>query len=305
VVFGAAVSNDDYASVANPPSTGFLFSVWTKMRVADQLLRVSNPTEWWATSYPYDIWHHINMYTGSLRSDAWHLRFLTANSDWSYTSSDQTAKQARYNANTEFMVDNTNFSIDPEGYWLSDFSYFESNFASFTSTDGQSIAALTEAQITDWVWVAWQVVPNSDGSGVTARQWVKFGTSGPVFLATNSGTSSITWTALKTLALSSTFKVPSSAVSSWLPSTAFNSLRVGREGSPSYLTKARVDALSTTPTVAQLEAIANGTNPASSAWAYWPLSWTNGAANFADTSGNGRNLIPKSASFTEGAAGPY
>lgn len=219
------------------------------------------------TSYP---WSRGNMDVYVLRGNGWHIRFIVGN------SSANSPTDARYNANSMLFA-------DPAGTWVGDYSYYESG------------GGHVEAPYRDWVWAAWQVVI-ANGS-FTIRQWLKLGTSGAVFAA---GESTVTFDQLRSVLTSNGWSAASAAA--WSPSDATD-FQVGYEHG--YLTRARMQARSTAPTLAELETIARHTTPDASAWADYPFVWSGGAADLHDQSGHGRNLVPKTGgTLYQGVAGP-
>jgi len=219
------------------------------------------------TSYP---WSRGNMDVYVLRGSGWHIRFIVGN------SSANSSTDARYNANSMLFA-------DPAGTWVADYSYYESG------------GGHAEAPYRDWVWAAWQVVV-SNGS-FTLRQWLKLGPSGAVFAA---GTSTVTFDEVRTILTSKGWSAADAAA--WSPSDATD-FQVGYEHG--YLTRARMEARSTVPTLAELETIARHTTPDAATWADYPFVWSNGAADLHDQSGHGRNLLPRSGgTLYQGVAGP-
>jgi len=142
----------------------------------------------------------------------------------------------------------------------------------------------------DWVWVAWQVVINPDKT-MTLRQWLKFGMSGAVFPAGNYYLPDGVWAPLDPEG------EETAIIEGWDP--ALPALfRIGTDntdsgynsGSGSYLTHARLEARSSRPGIAELEAIARLNAPDADAWGDWELNWNTGAPNLADRSGRGHSL---------------
>jgi hypothetical protein len=145
--------------------------------------------------------------------------------------------------------------------------------------------AMPWSAVNDWVWAAWQVVVNSNGT-ITLRQWLKFGLSGKVFAAGPYDRTYTTMTGEDTV-----------SVSGWRASDA-KTFQIGYDNTSSndwhvpnsYLCHARMQARSSKPTLAELEDIAKADAPDAKAWGDWELSWVNGAPNLSDRSGNGHNL---------------
>ena len=204
------------------------------------------------SNYP---WSRGNMDVYVLSGPSWHMRCLVGN------SSATSPTQASYNANSMIFA-------DPAGTWAGDYSYYQAD------------AKLTDATVRGWVWVAWQVVVDSDL--VTARQWLKFGIDGAVFAA---GESAPTFESLRA-AIVTNGASPADA-SAWTPTDATH-FQVGSDHG--YLFHARIEARSTAPELVELEAIARSTAPDPSAWADYLFDWQDGAANLADQSGHGRDL---------------
>ena len=87
-----------------------------------------------------------------------------------------------------------------------------------------------------------------------------------------------------------------------MPSDATH-FQVGKDDG--YLTHARMAALSSTPTLAALDAIARANAADTAAWADYELTWVNGSANLTDRSGHGRDLALESGGAVHaGPAGP-
>lgn len=250
-----AYGNDHLISQA-APSGGVLFSVWTRL-----------PADWTA-------WGH-NMDTFVLRGSNWNLRCLVGN---------VTADLQTYNANTMLF----NKKVDDFAMWAGDYSFYMNTRPEFGHV-------LSPSQMTGWVWVAWQVVVGTDA--ITIRQWLKFGPAAPVVAA---GESVVTFAALRNFLLdpknndwfynttSGQSRLTSASdIQAWVPSDA-QTFQIGRDHS--NLWKARLDARSAKPSLADLEALAAGTEPVTTAWGAWNLEWSNSAPDFADRSGHNHEL---------------
>jgi hypothetical protein len=138
------------------------------------------------------------------------------------------------------------------------------------------------ATVNNWVWVVWQVVINADHT-MTLRQWLKFGIKGTVFAA---GQWDIKPAGQETV-----------SIAGWEPSLP-KSFRIGTDntysgdntGSNSYLCRARLEARSTKPSLAELDDIARLNTPDTTAWGDWELNWKGGAPNLMDRSGHHHHL---------------
>jgi len=278
----------DFATVSTAPSTGVLVSVWTKITGTD----TPDPAKEFYNTDATPLWHHSNMDVLAVYGTNWHVRFLTGNASAEQLNS---TIKVRYNANSEFLTD----APGDLNHYFDDFSYFESDYGTYyDSTDTSQTKPLgpfTEDQAKGWVWAAWQIINDTANQKFIIRQWLKVGTSGSVFHATATNRrSEASWDTLRSL---------NGLDSNWVPSVPAKVL-VG--GTPSWVTKVRVDSRTTEPTLAELEALAQETEPASSSWAHWPLQWKAGAPDLSDTSGNNRSLVPNTgAVFSEGPAGPF
>jgi uncharacterized repeat protein (TIGR02543 family) len=144
--------------------------------------------------------------------------------------------------------------FDSANKWLGDYSYY------------QTVEPLIPvAEAVGWVWAAWYILPGT--SSIKIVQWLKFGPGNAVFRSSMSASEN--------------------ASVSFTPG-GYSSLKVG--DARGYLYHVRVDSMSSEPTLAVLESIAQGARAASSAWADYAFEWKDGAAVIEDRSGHGRSL---------------
>jgi hypothetical protein len=264
--FGHTTSHNDYCAPTTLPEdfgNGFLFTVWT---------RITNIIT-----------------TGTHRGNQNILRITGAN--WELICLDGNLSvfdsgYARYNSN--FMLGSGNG-------WIGD-------FCTYYSSEAEQIP-LSAAN--GWVWVAWQVVLNSDKT-MTLRQWIKFGFDGTVYPAGYWNDTDVPGE--ETVAAGTT------SVEGWdIPADfspgPFTSFRIGDDNtwsgdntpSSSWICLARLYALSSKPTIQELDTIAMNTAADTSAWGDWALCWRNGAADISDRSGNGHHLtMQEGGELTEG-----
>ena len=218
------------------------------------------------SSYP---WKRGNMNVYLLRGSNWYLWCLVGN------SSAESPTDARYNANSMLF-------IRPGDMWVGDYSYFESG------------GSQPDAPYRDWVWVAWQVIVESDA--FTLRQWLKFGPNSPVIAA---GDNVLTFAKVRSIMMNNGWRAEDAEA--WVPDDAV-SFQVGAD--QGYLTQARMQALSSEPTLEQLEEIARG-GAVESAWGQYPFTWVDGGPYLQDISGHGRDLsIAPGGALYAGPAGP-
>lgn len=194
---------------------------------------------------------------------------------------------ARYNSN--FMLGGA------DGTWIGDFcTYYslESEQVSLSAANG-------------WVWAAWQVVLNGDGT-MTLRQWLKFGIDGTVYPA---GHWSDTDGPGEETVIAGTKSVEGWNVPADFSPGPIESFRLGDDNtwsgentpSSSWLCMARLYARSDRPTAEELDAIAVNTAADASAWGDWELCWKNGTADISDRSGHGHHLeMQQGGELTEG-----
>ncbi len=149
--------------------------------------------------------------------------------------------------------------------------------------------ALPFAAVNDWVWVAWQVVVNEDGS-ITLRQWLKFGMDGKVFAASRYDPTYTTMSGEEIVKVPGWKAGDAKTFEIGYDNTFSNDWRIPN----SYLCHARMEARSSKPTLDELEAIAAANAPDPGAWGDWELRWSNGAPDLSDRSGNGRHLAVRS-----------
>jgi len=141
---------------------------------------------------------------------------------------------------------------------------------------------LVQKKPKDWVWVAWKLIMS--GSAIVLKQWLKFGTAGPVIPA---GTTEYTLADWRTTVLEGFNGWSTVEANAWNPGP-ITEIQIGTgEG---YFTKSGVLEMGSDPTLGELEALAVGTAPNTSAWADWPMDWVAGAPRTIDQSGNGEDL---------------
>lgn len=283
--FGHTPGSNDYcAPMLLPPDfgRGFLFSVWTK--VPDDL---SSPV--------LNTLNRGNMIVLEIRASNWNILALVGNI---YIFGDG---RASYNAN---------YMLGAGGVWADD-------WCTYQTLEYQSLPVTT---VSGWVWVAWQVVLETNGS-MTFRQWLKFGPDGAVFAAGHyvrspDGVETATVEYVRDFITNPSNNYGNTAdpafAASWLPGP-FESFQVGWDNSysgvgdhgESYLCHARLEARVSAPALAELEAMASRAGPDPTAWGDWELNWVAGAADLTDRSGNGRHLVtaPGGALY-KGPAGP-
>lgn len=198
---------------------------------------------------------------------------------------------ARYNSN--FMLG------DAATPWIGD-------FCTYYSLESEQVPL---AAANDWVWSAWQVVINSDGT-MTLRQWIKFGADGTVYPA---GHWSDTDGPGEETVIAGTVSVEGWNIPADFSAGPLVSFRIGDDNtwsghntpSSSWLCLAKLYARSDKPTIEELESIAMNTDADTSAWADWELCWRNGAADISDRSGHGHHLtMQEGGELTGGGTGP-
>jgi hypothetical protein len=261
--------NDD-ATRDDVPGNGILFSVWTKIPNTN-------------TSYP---WSRGNMDVFVLRGTNWYFICLTGN------MSAQSADNARYAANTMLFGSSPQH---PGGSWVEDYGYYESS----GERDENGAPVLhPEAPYRDWVWVAWWIVRGEDRFIV--RQWLKFGLDGSIVVDNSPNFREVTFDKARELLSSRGWSADETAA--WVPGDA-TSFQVGKHDG--YLTHARMAAQNSEPTPEELDAIARHATVDTSAWADYPLVWSNGAPYLGDQSGHGHDLsLPSGGTLYAGPAGP-
>lgn len=239
--FGHASGKPDYCNLLVPPTGGTLFSVWTK--IPDDL-----PSN---TSSPVQLRGDMMVYV--LNGDGWYIEALVGNID--QFPGYGTDEGYIYNANTMLWIN---------GIYDNDYSYYVTLPAD----------QMSRSKVSDWVWVAWQVVVNADNS-MTIRQWLKFGIDGAVFAAGESTVSHAGWTPSD----AKTFQVGFDNTYSYTGAVP-----------NSYLCHARMEALGVAPSLDKLNTIACLDAPDPTAWGDWELNWKDNAPNLSDRSGNGHPL---------------
>lgn len=257
VEVGRTLYGTDFALYDGVPTGGLLFSVWS---------RIADPPP---SSIP---WVRGNMDVFVLRGVGWHMRCLGGNIHV-YSSDFYT-----YNANSMLFAGSS-------GEWVEDYSFYLAD------------PGIPEAEVHDWVWLAWQVIVESDAFVI--RQWVKFGPDRAVLPMIESR---VTFAQVRSILVNQR-GWSSAAANAWQPGQA-TSFQVGSDHG--YLFHARMDATSTVPTNAQLEAIAGAADASTAAWADYAITWHDGAADIADRSGHGRHLeIASGGQLHQGVAPPY
>ncbi len=297
--FGHTSGNPDFCNQVYLPAdfgNGILFSVWT--HIPDDL---STPV--------LNTLNRGNMIVYSLEATNWNLLALVGNI---YVWGDG---GAGYNAN---------IMLGLGGVWAGDYSCYQT-----LEMNRMSIAA-----VSDWIWVAWQVVINPDKS-FTFRQWLKFGAQGTVqgmgdYLVSPDGEENVSLSYLRAFVTDTPHPddsihnlnagtvhnggntMSSNEAAVWEPGPLYrfqigwdNSYSgVGEHGN-SYLYHARMEALSTKPTLSRLEEIANLTSPDTSAWGDWSLEWSSDMSGLQDRSGQGHHLtISNGGSLNQGIPAP-
>jgi hypothetical protein len=179
---------------------------------------------------------------------------------------------------------NANFMLGDEiGQFVGDFCGYRS-----LQTEER-----TTADANGWVWAAWQVVHNTDGT-MTLRQWLKFGPDGEVFPA---GYWDDTETPGEEIVVAGQTSIEGYDVPATFMSGPPRFIRVGDDntfsgnGAPSnsWLCRARVYRMTEPPTQVWLEQVASLSDPDYSAWGDWELCWNDGPV-LTDRSGHGHDL---------------
>lgn len=260
---------NDYATRSDAPRGGTLFSVWTKI-----------PDE--PTGYP---WQRGNMDVYVLYGTNWHLRCLVGN------MGAEAPDNARYAANTMLFA----APAGNESNFIEDYGYYESS--GVRGSDGLPILR-DEALFRGWVWVAWWVVVRDDKFII--QQWLKFGVDGDII--EDDPTHREAPLSFARQRLRDNYGWSAEEAAAWVPSDA-TGFQVGYE--QGYLTHARMEARSTEPTKAELEAIAMHTVADETAWADYPFVWTPSGPYLQDQSGHGRHLsLRPGGTFYPGPDGP-
>jgi len=193
-----------------------------------------------------------------------------------------------YNANTML------FGYDTENCYIGDYTAF-----GFGGT-------LTEEMFFGWQFYAMQYVLS--GTTIYLRQWTKPG-PGACFRYNED---TITIAQLRAGLVANGWT--QTRADAWTPSDLSKILfgyenDANSEGTYYYdLTRLRVYARSTAPTLSELDAISMNPDADTTAWADWDFSWVSGAAVLTDRSGNSRTLSLQSGgtlyegqTFTAGA----
>ena len=285
IEFGHTAGSPDYCVPVEAPEGGTLFSVWTKLpdilEAPDTAGRI-----------------HGNMTVYVLKGTNWHILALVGNI---YAYPDGTAQ---YNAN--YML-----GIGDTGMWAGDYCLY-------LTPKSQGISLETA---NDWVWVAWQVVVTHDS--MIFRQWLKFGIDGKVIKAGNQkcvnagdpyapldpeGEEIVDFAFIRSFITNQAnysggiTAMTEDEAAAWAPSDAV-SFQVGYDNS--YLCHARMEARSTEPSLAELEAISTSNTPDLEAWADYELNWKYSKPNLLDRSGHGRSLtIQAGGTLNQGVLGP-
>lgn len=150
-----------------------------------------------------------------------------------------------------------------------------------------------------WIFLAWQAV--CDGSGnLTLRQWVRYAgqsVAGP-------DTSSLSLSTIRS-DLQSNAGWTAAHANAWTPSQTISQVQInGGDGNDAYITSARVEETTGTPTNAHILDLSNLTEADSTAWADWSLRWESGAATLTDRSGNSRDLTGAGGALASGGTFP-
>ena len=167
------------------------------------------------------------------------------------------------NFNAPYRYNANIMTFDQGGAYIADYTGF---------TD----ISTNEATCRDWVYVGWHLQRNGTATNVT--QYVKY--LGSSNLVDNTMTE----------------KVPGN----WTPTSIWVGSDDRWPDTSMYIMYARIYAMETAPTAAQVSAIyTRSATPDSTAWADWPLT----GGDPADVSGHGRNLIVNG-TVKVGIAGP-
>jgi hypothetical protein len=240
----------DYCDWVEAPSGGTLFSIWTK--VPDTL------------KPPAMSGQKIrgNMIVYSLRGSNWELMGLVGNID-AYLSDHPLGEGGVYNANLMINIGG--------------------DVCVFYDPVHRPLSVLN-----DWIWVAWQVVVNDDRT-ITFRQWLKYGIDGEVFPAANQ--TGFSGTPLVKAGEDRVYfsQQPGDALQFRIGYNNYYDNVVNHVPN-SYLCHARMEAMSSEPTLQYLEKISRLSKPDTSAYADYKLSWERGAPNLQDRSGHNRHL---------------
>ena len=158
----------------------------------------------------------------------------------------------------------------------------------------------------DWVFNAWQLIFNTDGS-VALYQWTKFNDNTGLHPMGN--TPEVTPIAILRSCLVSNIKgnpyysITTDQANTWTLG-APTSLDIGGNVRQ-FVSRVTIREMDTKATDAQILAIAGNVFPDPTAWGDYPLNWVNGAVNLADQSGHGHTLIlPSNAVLLAGPPGP-
>lgn len=274
----SAHTDVEFVNVVLPLST--IFS--TALYGSDYADSATAPTVLGGSSLLYCLWQRVvdvgtppatrgNMEVFQLNGTQWYLRCIVANGDGS----------GKYNANSML------FATTADTY-IGDYSYYD--------------LVRTIAEFEGWVWSAWQVAVDTVASTFIIRQYLRFGTSGAVFL---SAESIIPWDDIRAL-LEAAGWTHSDAYA-WTPGESVSfSVGSGQPDSSGYYAYARAYSIpATAPLVTSLDTIAEDPNADPTAWGDWSLLWSGGASAIADRTANARDLtLHAGGTLYEGIAAP-
>lgn len=282
ILFGHTLYGSDYAILDAAPSTGVLFSAWT--RIVEPSIEPDG--SWIALPYAKDGQRgYWNTEDFNLYGENWKLRFITGNSRWEGAS-----RAGWYNANGMFT------GLGGSGNYV-----YGGDYCSYGADPG-----VGEERLRDWVWVAWQTTIDRAAETITMRQWLKFGRDAPVI---DAGADTVGFDAMRCNIAAGRVVPPEERAgvalgewADWVPGE-FTGIQVGQDNG--YLTRVRIEDRVSVPSLAQLEGYAAQTAPDAAAWAWYPLSWRDGAAYLRDDSGRGRHLaVAPGGTIREGVVGP-
>ncbi len=257
---GTAQYGQDYARVMQAPaSQGALVTLWHKPDPINDV------------TYPRTCGNHEVLLLGGAN---WSVQNILDN-----MTVEATGFCSNYNQNTQFFA----------GAWGSE-TWVE-DYTLYYNVAG----TLTEAQVADWKFAAWQIVHDTAGQRFIFRQWIKF--AGGSMMKTGASTeayrnydSIVTYADLRTKLVSRGWT--QSAADAWTPS-AMNFIGFGDNASGGAnlpnITRTKAFDMTTEPTLAQLDAIAAKLVADPTAFGDWPFEYTTGPV-LTDRSGNGRHL---------------
>jgi hypothetical protein len=259
-------TSNDYVSLDSAPTGGLLVALWGQPPAM-------------TGAYPHARGNFSLM---DLLGTGFRVIGLTANLeiDTEYVNG------GKYNANTMAYAEDGGSG---NGY-INDYTAFATN------------GDVSERSAIGPQFYAVQVVVG--GSSVTLRQWTKPGKGAAIRYNVDTKT----FTELRTDLLA---QVPGNGwttarANAWSPSD-ISSVILGsilNGDSPYYgdMTRARIYAMSSEPTLAWIDALSLRDAADTNAWADYALEWKNGSADLTDRSGNGRNLsLHSGGSLLQGA----